>query len=546
MVTRFRLHGLVVLLTTALVGNLAFAAEQQGQSDLDKATETKLAAASIDDLSEVVRLTESAMKKGLDPANTEFAKRLLGSTLIERARATVKEIFTNVSSADTFRQQRQSAVSDLEKALKLDAKQPQAYLLLAQLNLLPGGTGVKEVVASLDKAIELSVNDPPTRAKALVLRASLQEQPDKKRADLDEAVRLMPDDAATVRARGLALADMGKPELALADLNKAIELDPRNEPTYEAKAIVLARLKKYDKAIAALDKARELSPESLAPLVQKARVHSEQRKFDAALDDLKEALALDPGNIGVLVLRAGVYEEKGDKKQALADLDEALKLRPDVPLLIRTRAMFLAQNDRLDEAIADLEKLVQREPKDAATQLQLGMMYSAKKNWPKAFEIYTAVLKIEPANELAFRGRADAYLNSGHQAEAIADYEKALKLQPKDESVLNNFAWVLATSPNDKLRNGRRAIELATEACKLTEYKAAFILSTLAAAYAETGDFDAAVKWATKAIELADKPDANENDKESRDALKKELEHYKAKKPTRELLSEGKSEEKKP
>ena len=48
---------------------------------------------------------------------------------------------------------------------------------------------------------------------------------------------------------------------------------------------------------------------------------------------------------------------------------------------------------------------------------------------------------------------------------------------------------MLATSPDAKLRNGRRAIELATRACELTKYKAAYILSTLAAAYAETGDF---------------------------------------------------------
>ena len=64
---------------------------------------------------------------------------------------------------------------------------------------------------------------------------------------------------------------------------------------------------------------------------------------------------------------------------------------------------------------------------------------------------------------------------------------------------------MLATSPDDKLRNGSRAIELATKAAELTEYKAAYILSTLAAAYAETGDFQTAIKWSSKAVEIGDK-----------------------------------------
>ena len=93
--------------------------------------------------------------------------------------------------------------------------------------------------ALLDKAIETGDEDSGTKAKALALRAKLEEQPEKKLADLDEAVGLAPDDAAIIRDRGLALADMGKSERALSDLSRAIELEPDNAPTYETKAIVL-------------------------------------------------------------------------------------------------------------------------------------------------------------------------------------------------------------------------------------------------------------------------------------------------------------------
>ena len=97
------------------------------------------------------------------------------------------------------------------------------------------------------------------------------------------------------------------------------------------------------------------------------------------------------------------------------------------------------------------------------------------------------------------RGRGDARLNLGRRADAIADYERALKLQPNDLGILNNFAWVLATAPEDNLRDGHRALAMATEASRQTAYKQDYILSTLAAAYAETGDFESARKWAAEA-----------------------------------------------
>ena len=531
MFTRARLLLPAVLLSAAWFAGFAFAAGK-GQEDLDKATEAKLSVATLGDLGEVIRLTESALKKGLDATNVEFANKLLAATYFQRAQEISKQMFDETTTAEDFQQRRRVVVADLEKTLKLNEKQPQAHLLLAQLNMLPGGDGMKSVRKSLDKAIEFGDEDSTSKSKALALRAALQEQEDKKLADFDEAVRLTPDDVTLLRARGLTLADLDRNEAALADFNKAIELEPTHAPTLEAKAIVLAQLKKYDEAVATLNRAKELNPKSLSPLLHLAKVHAMQQKFDAAVEDLNQALAMDSENVAVLLLRAGVYQEKGDKKKAMDDVDAAAKLRPDLPLVIRTRALLLANNEQLDEAAVELEKLVKLDPKDSATQLQLAMIYTMKKQSSKAILIYTAILKAAPDEWQAWRGRGDAYLNIGKHADAIADYEKALKMQPKDDGILNNFAWVLATSPDAKLRDGPRALKLAKLACELTENKVPHILSTLAAAYAETGDFENAIKWSTKAVELGGK------DKESGEALKKELDTYKAKKPVRESLTE--------
>jgi tetratricopeptide (TPR) repeat protein len=115
-------------------------------------------------------------------------------------------------------------------------------------------------------------------------------------------------------------------------------------------------------------------------------------------------------------------------------------------------------------------------------------------------------------------------LNIGQHAEAIADFDKALAINEEDESLLNNFAWVLATSPDDKVRNGKRAIELATKASELTGHQTPHVLSTLGASYAETGDFESAKKWSQQAVDLSKKAVEAAKDDEERAKLQKDLE----------------------
>jgi tetratricopeptide (TPR) repeat protein len=539
-------HSIQPLSTVALLAWAAVAfpsvlrAANEGQADLDKATELKLGAQSTGDLTDVINLCESALKKGLDKNNTTFANDLMASALAQRGTVTAAKIFGDESApaakmnleGEQWKKYRDDALADLEKALKLSPKQPQAHYLFARLNLLPGGDPEK-ALAELGKTIEQSEDDAAMRTKALLLRSQLRKDPKLRIADLTEALRSLPNNAMLLRLRGLALADDHKLNEALADFDKSIAAEPNNLVGYELKAAVLVNLKKFAEANAALEKAHALAPKNLELLLSKAKISISEANYKAAAEELTRALAIDGSNLGVLELRSAVYEQLGEKEKALGDVDKMLSIKPGNTDLMRMRAAFLADLGKFDKAIEELEKMHKANPKDSLTALQMGMLYTTMKQYVKALAAYDEVLARNPDDVGALRGRGDALLNVGRRGDAVAEYEKAIQLQPHDVGILNNYAWLLATAPEKKLRDGRRAVELANDACKQTEYKKDYILSTLAAAYAETGDFTSARKWAAQAVDVAaptkDEPDRKEE-------LKKELESYKANKPWREDL----------
>ena len=87
--------------------------------------------------------------------------------------------------------------------------------------------------------------------------------------------------------------------------------------------------------------------------------------------------------------------------------------------------------------------------------------------------------------------------------EAIAQYLKAVEMAPKNATAHNNLAWLLATCPTDRLRDGKKAIAHATKACELTDWKEPRHIGTLSVALAEDGQFDKAIELLTKRREGA-------------------------------------------
>jgi len=112
-------------------------------------------------------------------------------------------------------------------------------------------------------------------------------------------------------------------------------------------------------------------------------------------------------------------------------------------------------------------------------------------------------IRLDPKQAGAYDARATAWFHAKKYDEAIADYGQALQLDPKLVSPLITRAWIWACCPEASYRDGNKAVESAMKACELTAWKDAYALRILAAAYAETGDFDAAAKWQTRANALS-------------------------------------------
>ena len=121
----------------------------------------------------------------------------------------------------------------------------------------------------------------------------------------------------------------------------------------------------------------------------------------------------------------------------------------------------------------------------------------------KAIEHFKATLEIQPHDHAAHFHLANAYVMKGETAAAILHLDRALEEKPGWAFAANNLAWILATTQEAKLRNGPRAVKLAESVCHQNNRQDAITLGTLAAAYAEIGDYDRARKTNQTAIQIA-------------------------------------------
>ena len=161
------------------------------------------------------------------------------------------------------------------------------------------------------------------------------------------------------------------------------------------------------------------------------------------------------------------------------------------------------ERGQLDEAISKLQAAIDLRPENGPAHNNLAKALLQKGELAQAMVHYRKFLEIEPQNVEAHNILGTALIQQGHVREAVEQWEDALASQPENGNAANNLAWVFATCPDDSIRNGRRAVELAERALRLSGGKIPTIFRVLAAAYAENGQFAQAIETAQRGAELA-------------------------------------------
>jgi tetratricopeptide (TPR) repeat protein len=195
--------------------------------------------------------------------------------------------------------------------------------------------------------------------------------------------------------------------------------------------------------------------------------------------------------------------QRGRADDAIAQYREALRINPSDSNAHCDLGIALNQQGRLDEAADQFRDALATDPTLAPAHIGLGAILLDKGRIADAVAQYRDAVQIDPTYQIAQSNLGIALLRLGNPAEALDHMERALALQPGNPHTQNALAWMLAATLPPALRDGLRAVQLATEATQATGGDQPVTLRTLAAAYAQAGQFPAAIETAQKALELA-------------------------------------------
>jgi tetratricopeptide (TPR) repeat protein len=209
--------------------------------------------------------------------------------------------------------------------------------------------------------------------------------------------------------------------------------------------------------------------------------------------------------------RGLALDNKGDHDAAIAQFTHVIAAaNPTIP--IEKSYMSDAYDDRgiaweregeIDKAIADFTKAIEVNPRSFFPYDHRSNAWLAKGEYDKSIADCTKAMGLYPEDTTVCTRRGGAWQAKGEYVKAVADYTKAVALAPKDAGATNNLAVFYSICADAKYRDGKKAVELAKKADQLSGGKNYAVLSTLAAAYAESGDFVKARELQQKGIELS-------------------------------------------
>jgi tetratricopeptide (TPR) repeat protein len=345
--------------------------------------------------------------------------------------------------------------------------------------------------------------------------------------DMTEAIRLGPT-ASRHALRGSQWVGLGDDARAAADFTAAIHLDPANYYALTERGRLYTRTREFNKAEADFTEAARLRPTDPVAFNHRGVMWEARDESDKALNDFTEAIRLHGAFAEAFANRGYTQFGRGDNAAAVADLTKAIQLDLTNGQFRYARGFAYGALREYDKAVVDFTEAGRLNPSDSRPFIRRGDVRRLQKNADLAIADYAEAIRRDPKSYESFRGRAEMLESKGEYGKAATDYSEAIRLNPRLESAYNALAWLRATCPDAKHRDGAKAVELATKLVDLSAGKVADHFDTLAAAHAEAGDFDKAVETQKRALALPGTADAVTRDYRER------LKLYEAERPFRQ------------
>lgn len=348
--------------------------------------------------------------------------------------ATVALPMTGCSGGDAPAVTAESTPGASEAEAQADAKAEAIAKLAAE-----GKTVVtpEQLVSAADQLIKkgrhkdantvlsLALKANPKLAEAYVLRASIFANADLRQraiADMTRAIALKPDQAAYLNARGYySLSDQSYAQ-ALADFDAAIAADPGHPAAHNNRGLVNMAVRRYEESIGDFDAAIAAKPDYVQALNNRGFAKLQLERFDASLADFDAAVAADPKFANAWSNRGMARLRVNRTADAVADFTQAIELAPSDPSYYERRAEAYRKADQGDLAQADL----------------------AQVKWLRRLGQLTVAIRRNPQKISSYIARSRHLAASGRTAQAIADLDRALEVNPAATEAMIEKAQVLA------------------------------------------------------------------------------------------------------
>ncbi len=353
------------------------------------------------------------------------------------------------------------------------------------------GEGGKKGWLNVDSVVDLKQAEP-------VYEALIQRQPQR---------------AVHYERRAMMWSSRGDSDRAAEDYDRAIQLGSRNANTHMSRGIHHAIQGRFAQAVADYDRAIQLGMTDGPVFVNRGVARYAMGDFEEAISDFDRAIAEGMKGLSIYVNRASAHLAAGNHDRAIDDLNEAIRLAPDQPNGYFERARAWQQMDKMDQAITDFSRAIELDQDFVPAYRGRGFVWFLKGESEKAIADFDRWIQRQPESASAYNNRGFNLQRLGRYREALSDYRRSLELAPQYLLAMQNTAWLLATCPDEEIRDAQAALKIAREAHEISEGQSVGVMKAMAAAYAESGDFDEAVAWQTKVIQqLPEDERADEQD----------------------------------